>query len=52
MKMEFKKTANFLETTSDDKDLPRFAIKNGLKSMINLKKITAQTKNSELKHLC
>ena len=27
MKMEFKKTANFLETTSDDKDLPRFAIK-------------------------
>ena len=27
MKMEFKKTANFLDTTSDDKDLPRFAIK-------------------------
>ena len=25
--MEFKKIANFLDTTSDDKDLPRFLTK-------------------------
>ena len=27
MKMKFQKIKNFLETTSDDKDLPRFATK-------------------------
>ena len=27
MKMEFQKIANFLNTTSDDKDLPRFVTK-------------------------
>ena len=27
MKMEFRKIANFLNTTSDDKDLPRFVTK-------------------------
>ena len=27
MKMKFQKIMNFLETTSDDKDLPRFATK-------------------------
>ena len=27
IKMEFQKIANFLDTTSDDKDLPRFVTK-------------------------
>ena len=27
IKIEFKKIANFLDTTSDDKDLPRFVTK-------------------------
>ena len=27
IKMEFKKITNFLDTTSDDKDLPRFVTK-------------------------
>ena len=52
IKMEVQKIANFLDTTSDDKDLPRFVSKNGLKSMINRKKITALTKKSKLKHQC
>ena len=47
--MEFQKKIN---TTSDDKDLPRFATKNELKFMINQKKIIRLTKKSELKHLC
>ena len=37
--MEFQKFVSLLHTTSDDKDLPRFATKNGLKSMINQKKL-------------
>ena len=36
--MEFQKIVNFLDTTSDDKDLPRFVTKNRLKYMINQKK--------------
>ena len=50
--MEFQKITNFLDTTSDDKDLPRFVTKNGLKFMINQKKITALTKKLELKCQC
>ena len=46
--MEFQKIVNFLDTTSDDKDLQ----KNGLKFMINLKKITMLTKKLESKHQC
>ena len=38
--------------TSDDKDLPRFVTKNGLKFMINQKKIITLTKKLELKHQC
>ena len=52
IKIEFQKIANFLDTTSDDKDLPRFVTKNVLKFMINQKKITALTKKSELKRQC
>ena len=50
--MEFQKIVNLLDTTSDDKDLPRFVTKNGLKFMINQKKITMLTKKLGLKHQC
>ena len=50
--MEFQKIANFLNTATDDKDLPRFVTKNGLKSMINQEKITTLTKKLELKLQC
>ena len=33
--MEFQKIVNLLNTTSDDKDSPRFVTKKGLKFMIN-----------------
>ena len=46
------KIANFLNTTVDDKDLPRFVTKNGSKFMINQKKIITQIKKLELKHQC
>ena len=48
--MGFQKTVNLFDTTFDDKDLPRFVTKNGLKFMINQKKITILTKKSELEH--
>ena len=51
IKMEFQKIVNFLDTLSDDKDLPRFVTKNRLKLMINLEEITMLTKKLELKHL-
>ena len=38
--MEFQKILNFLDTTSDDKDLPRFVTENGLKFVINEEEIT------------
>ena len=50
--MELQKIVNFLDTTFDDKDLPRFVTKNGLKFMINQKKVTMLTKKLELKHQC
>ena len=51
--MEFQKIVNFLDATSDDKDLPRFVTKNGLKFRINQEEIiTMSTKKSELKHQC
>ena len=50
--MEFQKIVNLLDMTSDDKDLPRFVAKNGLKFMINRKKLAALTKKLELKHQC
>ena len=48
--MGFQKTVNLLDATFDDKDLPRFVTKNGLKFMINRNKITILTKKSELEH--
>ena len=45
LKIKFQKIANFLDTTSDDKDLPRFATKKGLKFMTNQEEITMLIKN-------
>ena len=50
--MEFQKIRNFLDATSDDKDLPRFVTKNGLNFLISQKKITMLIKKLELKHQC
>ena len=50
--MEFQKIVNLLDITSDNKDLPKYVTKNGLKFMINQKKITILTKKLELKHQC
>ena len=50
--MEYKKIVNLLDTVSDDKDLPRFVTKNGLRFMINQKDITMSTKKLELKNHC
>ena len=52
IKMEFQKITNFLDINFDNKDLPKFATKNGLKFMINQKKIITQIKKLELKHQC
>ena len=52
IKMEFKKITNFLDMTSDNKDLPKFLLKNGLKFMINHKEITMLIKKLELKLQC
>ena len=50
IKIELQKIVNFLDTISDDKYLPIFVTKNGLKFMINQKEITMLTKKLELKH--
>ena len=50
--MEFQKIVNFLDTTSDNKDLPTFVTKNGLKFMINQKEITMLIEQLGLKHQC
>ena len=52
IKTEFQEIVNLLDTTSDDKDLPRFVTKNGLKFMINQEEITMLIKKLELKHQC
>ena len=50
--MEFQKIVNFLDTTFDDKDLPSFVAKKGLKFMINQEEITMLTNKLELKYQC
>ena len=52
IEIEFQKIANFLNTTSDDKDLPIFVTKNVLKFMINQKETTMLTKKLESKDQC
>ena len=53
--MEFQKIVNFLDTTSDNKDLPTFVTKKQIdkkKFMINQKEITKLIKELGLKHQC
>ena len=52
LKMEFQKIANFLDTTSDDKDLPRFVTKKWIKVYDQSEKKLTQIKKLELKHQC
>ena len=48
--MDFQKVVNFLDTTSDDKDSPRFVTKKWIEVYDQPeKKNTALTKKSELK---
>ena len=50
--MGFRKIANVLNTTSDDKDFQALLLKNGLKIMINQEESTILAKKLELKHQC
>ena len=50
--MKFQKITNFLDTTSDDKDLPRFVTKKWIEVFDQSEKIITQTKKLELKHQC
>ena len=51
--MEFQKIVNLLDTTSDDKDLPRFVTKKWIEVYDHQEeKITMLTKELELKHQC
>ena len=52
--MEFQKITNFLDITSDNKNLfnQNLLLKNGLKFMINQKEIPMLIKKLELKHQC
>ena len=52
MKIGFQKIVNLLDMTSDDKDLPRFVTKNGLKFMINQEEITMLIKKLDSKRQC
>ena len=52
IKMGFRKIANALNTTSDDKDFQALLLKNGLKIMINQEESTILAKKLELKHQC
>ena len=51
--MEFQKIVNVLDTTSDNKDLPRYVTKKWIEVYDQSeKKITILTKKLELKHHC
>ena len=50
--MEFQKITNFLEITSDHKDLSKFVPKKLVEVMINHKEITMLIKKLESKHQC
>ena len=52
IKIEFPKIANFLGTTSDDKDLPKFVTKKWIEVYDQSEKVKTQTKNLELKIQC
>ena len=48
--MEFQKVVNLLNTTSDDKDLPRFVNKKCIEVYDQSQKIIVLTRKLELKH--
>ena len=50
--MEFQKIKNLLDTTFDNKDLPRFVTKKWIEIYDQLEKITVITKKLELRHQC
>ena len=50
--MEFQNIVNRLDTTSDEKDLPRFVTKKWIEVYDQSKKITMSTKKLELKLRC
>ena len=50
--MEFQKIVNLLDTTSDDKDLPRFVTKKWIEVYDQSERIIESTKKLELKHQC
>ena len=50
--MEFQKIINLLDTTSDNKDLPRFVTKKWIEVYDQSEKITILTKKIELKREC
>ena len=52
IKMEFQKITNFLDTTSDDKDLPRFVTKKRIEIYDQSENNTILTKKLELKRQC
>ena len=50
--MKFQKIVNFIDTTSSNKYLPKFATKKWIEVMINHKEITMLIKKLGLKHQC
>ena len=50
--MQFQKIVNFVDTNSNNKDLPKFVTKIGLKFMFNHKEIMMLIKKLESKHQC
>ena len=50
--MEFQKVVNLLDTTSDDKDLPRFVTEKWIEVYHQSGRIIESTKKLELKHQC
>ena len=50
--MEFQKILSLLDTTSDDKDLPRFVTKKWIEVYDQSEKITLLTKKVGLKRQC
>ena len=52
IKMEFQKIANFLDTTLDDKELPKFVTKKWIEVYDQSEKIAVLTKKLESKRQC
>ena len=50
--MEFQKIVNLLDTTSDDKDLPRFITKKWIEVYDQSERDYRVNKKLELKHQC